>query len=144
MERDGWQPLPPPGTMRPVGAVALRIGINALAIWVAALVVPNVRITEGTASQVILTLVLLGALFGVVNALIKPVVMFFSLPFYVLTLGLFALIVNAFMLKIVEWISEPLNIGFTAGPFFWSTIMAALVVSLVGTLVNVFVKDGKD
>lgn len=124
--------------------LALRIGINALAIWVATLVVPDVRITAGPASQVILTLVLLGALFGVVNALIKPVVKFFSLPFYVLTLGLFAFLVNALMLKIVEWISGGLGIGFTAGPFFWSTILAAIVVTLVSTLVSLFVPDGRN
>lgn len=123
-------------------AVVVRIGINALAIWVAALVVPDVRVTEGSASQVLLTLLLLGALFGVVNAFIKPVVMFFSLPFYVLTLGLFALVVNALMLKLLEWISGSLNIGFTAGPFFWSTVLAAIVVSLVSTLANLFVPEG--
>ncbi len=125
-------------------SIAIRVGINALAIWVAALVVPQVRVTEGTASQVLITVVLLGALFGVVNALIKPVVAFFSIPFYVLTLGLFALVVNAFMLKLVEWIAEPLGIGFQAGPFFWSTIGAAVVVTLVSTLANLFVEDRRD
>lgn len=125
-------------------AVAIRIGVNALAIWVATLVVPNVRITEGPASQVIITLLLLGGLFGVVNAFIKPVVVLFSLPFYILTLGLFAFVVNAFMLKVVEWISEPLGIGFTAGSFFWSTLAAAVVITLVSTLANVFVPEERD
>ena len=105
--------------------------------------VPDVQITAGPASQVILTLLLLGALFGIVNAVIKPVVRFFSLPFIVLTLGLFALVVNAFMLKLVEWISGGLGIGFESGPFFWSTIMAAIVVSLVSIVVNLFVPDGR-
>lgn len=119
----------------------IRIGVNALAIWVATLVVPDVRITPGPASQVLLTFLLLGALFGLVNAFIKPVVALLSLPFYVLTVGLFAFVVNAFMLKLVEWISTPLGTGFTAGDFFWSTIGAAVVVTLVSTLASLFVPE---
>jgi putative membrane protein len=127
-----------------VRAVAIRIGINALAIWVAALVVPQVTVTEGSASQVLITLLLLGALFGVVNALIKPVVKFLSFPFYIITLGLFAFVVNALMLKLVEWISDPLGIGFDAGPFFWSTLAAAVVVTLVSMLASVFVPEPRE
>lgn len=125
-------------------AVAIRIGVNSLAIWVAALVVPQVNVTEGTASQVLITLLVLGALFGVVNALIKPVVKFLSFPFYIVTLGLFAFVVNAFMLKLVEWISEPLGLGFDAGPFFWSTLAAAVVVTLVSMLASVLVPEPRE
>jgi putative membrane protein len=130
--------------MPSVKAAVIRVAVNALAIWVATLVVPQVGVTPGTATQVLITLLIVGALFGVVNALIKPIVKFFSFPFYILTLGLFAFVVNAFMLKLVEWISEPLGIGFTAGPFFWSTLAAAVVITFVSMLANLFVPDGKD
>ncbi len=124
--------------------VVVRVAVNALAIWVATLVVPQVGVTPGDASEVLVTLLVLGALFGVVNAFIKPVVKFFSFPFYILTLGLFAFVVNALMLKLLEWLSGHLGIGFTAGPFFWSTLAAAVVVTLVSTLASVFVPDSKD
>jgi putative membrane protein len=124
-------------------SIAIKVVVNALAIWVATLVVPQVGVTEGTVSNQALTLLLVGALFVVVNAFIKPVVKLFSLPFYILTLGLFAFVVNALMLKLVEWLSEPLGIGFDAGPFFWSTIGAAVVVTFVSMLLNVVLPDGK-
>ncbi len=124
-------------------SIAIKVVVNALAIWVATLVVPQVGVTGTVVSNQALTLLVVGALFGVVNAIIKPVVKLFSLPFYILTLGLFAFVVNALMLKLVEWLSEPLGIGFSAGPFFWSTIGAAVVVTFVSMLLNVVLPDGR-
>lgn len=123
---------------------AIKVVANAIAIWVATLMVPGVGVTDEPAGNTAVTLLIVGALFGVVNALIKPVVKILSLPFYIVTLGLFAFVVNALMLKIVEWLSGNLGIGFEAGPFFWSTIGAAVVVTLVSMLLNVFVPDAKD
>ncbi len=122
-------------------ALATKVVVNAIAIWVATLVVPHVGVTSGTLSRQVITLLVVGALFGVVNALIKPVVKLFSMPFYILTLGLFAFVVNALMLKIVEWLSGPLDLGFSAGPFFFTTLAAAVVVTFVSMVLNVVVPD---
>jgi uncharacterized membrane protein YvlD (DUF360 family) len=75
----------------------IKIVVNAVAIWVATAIVPGVVVSDGNADlgRKIVTLLVVGALFGVVNALIKPTVKLFALPFYILTLGLFAFIVNA-------------------------------------------------
>ena len=75
--------------------IIVKIVVNAVAIWVATLVVPHVEVTGDSTGNKILSLLAVGALFGVVNAFIKPVVKLFALPFYILTLGLFALVVNA-------------------------------------------------
>jgi len=123
---------------------AIKVVANAIAIWVATLIVPGVGVSDEPAGNTAVTLLIVGALFGVVNALIKPVVKVLSLPFYILTLGLFAFVVNAAMLKIVEWLSGNLGIGFEAGPFFWSTLGAAVVVTLVGMVLNVLLPDRKD
>jgi putative membrane protein len=121
----------------------IKIVVNAVAIWVATAVVPGVDISEGDASlsRKIITLLVVGAIFGIVNALIKPVVALFSLPFYILTLGLFAFVVNALMLEIVSWVAGGLNISFHIQDFFWSAIGAAVVVTFVSMVLNLVLQD---
>jgi putative membrane protein len=82
-----------------------------------------------------------GALFGLINTFIKPVVKLFTLPLYLLTLGLISFVVNALMLKIVEWLSGKIGISFDAGPFFWSTLGAAVVVTFVAMILHVATPD---
>ncbi len=125
-------------------AILTKIIVNALAIWVATLVVPGVDVGGEGLGQQIGSLVVVGALFGLVNAFIKPVVKFFSFPFYLLTLGLFAFVVNALMLEIVDWLSDRIGIGFESDPFFWATLGAAVVVTFISMLLNIFVPDGDD
>lgn len=124
--------------------ILTKIVINALAIWIATLVIPNVSVEGGGLGRQIGSLVVVGALFGLINTFIKPVVKFFSFPFYLLTLGLFAFIVNALMLEIVDWLSEKIGISFETGPFFWSTLGAAVVVTFVAMILNVLVPDDDD
>jgi putative membrane protein len=126
-----------------VRSIITKVVINAVAIWIATLVVPAVSVGEdGGVGHRILSLLVVGALFGVVNAFIKPVVKLFTLPLYLLTLGLMTFVVNALMLKIVEWLSDRIGISFDAGPFFWSTLGAAVVVTFVSLILNVTVRDG--
>jgi putative membrane protein len=121
----------------------IKIVVNAVAIWVATAVVPGVVVSEGDATlgRKIITLLVVGAIFGVVNALIKPIVKLFSLPFYILTLGLFAFVVNALMLMLASWLAEQLNISFHTDDFFWSAIGAAIVVTFVSMVLNLILPD---
>ncbi len=123
-------------------SIITKVVINALAIWIATLVVPNVDVGGGSLGNRLLTLLVVGALFGLINTFIKPVVKLFTLPLYLLTLGLISFVVNALMLKIVEWLSGKIGIAFDAGPFFWSTLGAAVVVTFVSMILNVTVPDG--
>jgi putative membrane protein len=128
--------------MRTVRSVVTKVVINALAIWVATLVIPDVRVEGSTVGKTVLSLLVVGALFGLINTFLKPVVKLFALPLYVLTLGLISFVVNALMLKVVEWLSARIGITFDAGPFFWSTIAAAVVVTFVSMILHVTVPDG--
>ena len=123
----------------------IKIVVNAVAIWVATAVVPGVVVSQGDASlgRKIVTLLIVGAIFGVVNALIKPIVKLFSLPFYVLTLGLFAFVVNALMLMLVSWLAEQLDISFHIDDFFWSALGAAVVVTFVSMVLNLVLPDNE-
>ncbi len=122
--------------------ILIKILVNAVAIWVATAVVPGVEVTGGDTGETVLTLLVVGAIFGVVNAIIKPVVKLFSFPFYILTLGLFAFVVNALMLELVAWLSDQLSISFTIDDFFWSPIGAAVVVTFVSMVLNLVLPDG--
>ncbi len=122
-------------------SIVTKVVINAFAIWIATLVVPQVDVGDGSLGNQILSLLIVGALFGVINTFLKPLVKLFTLPLYLLTLGLFTFVVNALMLKIVEWLSDRIGITFDAGPFFWSTLGAAVVVTFVSMILNVTVPD---
>ena len=116
-------------------SIAIKIGVNAVALWVAALVIPGIHLGEDAdqLSNRLLTIVLVALLFGVINALVKPIAMLFSLPFIILTLGLFLLVVNAAMLLLTAWVADQFDIGFTVDGF-WVAVVGALVISLVGML----------
>ncbi|WP_404351561.1 phage holin family protein [Phycicoccus jejuensis] len=121
----------------------IRVGINAVALWVAALVVQGVDLAEDQVStgRKILTIVLVALVFGLVNAVIKPIAKFFSFPFIILTLGLFTFIVNALMLQITEWISNGLGLSFSIDHFFWDAVLAAIVITLVSWVLSVVLPE---
>ncbi|MFB6889164.1 phage holin family protein [Kitasatospora sp. NPDC056327] len=104
--------------------------INAAAIWVAAWIVTGITLTGDDWKQKTLTVIAVALVFGVVNWLIKPVVQLFSLPLFILTLGLFTFVVNALMLWLTSWASDKLDLDFHVDGF-WAALFGALIVSLV-------------
>lgn len=121
----------------------IKVVVNALAIWVATLVVPGISATgrgTGLGNQV-LTFLVIGLIFGLVNAVVKPVVRFLAFPLYVLTLGLFSFIVNALMLELTSWISQATALTFHVEDFFWSAVLGAVVVTFVSMLLNLILPD---
>ncbi|MEX1163432.1 MAG: phage holin family protein [Nitriliruptor sp.] len=103
----------------------VKIVIAAAALWVAVQVVPGLDF-EGS----VVTLLLVALVLGIINAVVKPILTVLSLPFIILTLGLFLLVVNAIALWIVIRLSGALDLGLTSDGF-GSTFLGALVVSLV-------------
>lgn len=125
----------------------IKVVVNGIAIWVATLVVPGLSASGGPRDdlgQQLLTFGVIGLIFGVVNAVVKPVVKLLALPLYVLTLGLFAFVVNAFMLQITSWVSGATPLTFHVESFFWSAILGAVVVTFVSMVLNLLLPDGKD
>ncbi|NED98456.1 phage holin family protein [Phytoactinopolyspora alkaliphila] len=115
----------------------VRIIVNGLALWVATEIVGGVNITSAdSTSDRVLTLLVIALIFALVNAFIKPVVQFFTLPLFIVTLGLFTFIVNALMLWLTGWIAERLDIPFEVSDFFWAAVLGALVVSFVSWILN--------
>jgi putative membrane protein len=125
-----------------VRSIVTKVVINAFAIWIATLVIPAVTVGNGSLGHRVLSLLIVGALFGIINTFIKPIVKLFTLPLYLLTLGLISFVVNALMLKLLDWLSGRIGITFESGPFFWSTLGAAVVITFVSMILNVVVPDG--
>ena len=125
---------------------AIKVVVNALAIWVATVVVSGVRVSgrgDSTAGTV-LTFLVLGLLFGVVNAVVKPVVKVLAFPVYLLTLGLITFVVNALMLELTAWLSGHTSLTLHLDRFWPTAVLAALVVSFVSLVLHAILPDGKD
>jgi putative membrane protein len=110
--------------------LVLRIIINALSIAAAAKLVDGITFTGEWWKMIII-----GAVFGIVNSLIKPFVKLFTFPLIILTLGLFTLIVNTLMLTITVELSEPLRLGLQINGF-WAAFKGALIISIVSLLLS--------
>ena len=119
----------------------LRWAINALAVYVA-IVVVNSLIPGGIQLQNPgwLTYVWLGLIFGLVNALLRPLLAFLTCPLIMLTLGLFTLVINTFLFYLVGWIGRFFNVGYTVNSF-WAALLGAIVVSLVSIALSLLIRD---
>ncbi len=116
--------------------LVIWLAANTLAVAVAAWIVPGVRFTEsGGLADYWPTLLAVGVILGVVSSFVKPVVKILSIPFIILTLGLFLWVINALMLLLTSWLAKQLDLGFVVRDFFWSALLGALVISLVNWFV---------
>jgi putative membrane protein len=104
--------------------------LNAAALWIAAWLLPGLDF-RGSA----LDLLLVAAVFGVVNSLLRPILTVLTCPLIVLTLGLFTLVINALMLLVTGWVSARWDLGFTVSGF-WAAFLGGLVVGIVSLLLT--------
>lgn len=118
-------------------SLIVRLVVNAIALWIAAAIVGGVQIESASTRDQVLTVIVVAAIFGVINTLVRPVVKFFSLPAYLLTLGLFTFVVNALMLWLTSWIAGQLDVPFHVDGFWPAAVLGALVVSFVSWLLNI-------
>lgn len=121
----------------------LTIVADAVAIWVAAYLVSGIEI-GGEGTRFWLTLLGAAVIFGVLNAILKPILQLLSLPLIVLTLGLFLFIVNALILSLASWLSGVLGLDFTVESFFWDAVLGAVIISAVSLVVDMILPDPKE
>ncbi|MDZ5445551.1 phage holin family protein [Micromonospora sp. 4G57] len=121
----------------------IRLAITAIALWVTTLIVPGVEVTGRNGANTALTLIVVALIFGVVNAVLKPVIKVFGCVFYLLTLGLFALVVNALLFLLTDWIARGLQLPFHVDGF-WAAFWGAIVMAVVSWLISVVVPDRRE
>jgi putative membrane protein len=111
----------------------VRLIINAAALFVAVQLIPGMHFVGGVGKLLLVALV-----FGLVNAVVRPVLTLLSCPLIVVTLGLFLLVINALMLGLTSWLSTRLDLGFHVDGF-WPALIGGLVIGLVSTVLTLFV-----
>ncbi|RRR95862.1 phage holin family protein [Glycomyces terrestris] len=107
----------------------VRLVLTALALWLATAVVGGINLYGDSAGAKFVSLLLVALIFTLVNTLVKPIVMMVGCALYVLTLGLFGLVVNALMFWLTGWVSERLSLGFFVDGF-WPAFWGAIIVSI--------------
>lgn len=127
----------------------VRILVGAFAWWLTTLIVGGsgehgvwIDPMNNSDEGYLLTLLLVALAFGLVNATLGRVVRFVSIPLRIITLGLFGLIINGFLITVVVWLSEAAGFGLGAGGFWWG-VLAALVMSLLAGIMNGLLGTGK-
>lgn len=118
----------------------IRLLVNAVALAVASWLVAGITLQGATTGRRILTLLIVAAIFGLVNAIVRPVVKLLSLPFIILTLGLLTFVINALMLWLTSWITGKLDVQFHVDGF-WDALLGALIITVVGMILNVILPD---
>ncbi len=114
-----------------------RWAINAVAIALAVYFVPGIDLGGD-----LISLVWLALIFGLVNAILRPIIKLFTFPIIILTLGLFSLVINSFLFWLTSTIGQGFGMGLTiADPIFWNSLLGGLVVSIVSTILSVILKD---
>ncbi|KQV25889.1 MULTISPECIES: phage holin family protein [unclassified Microcella] len=120
----------------------VRLIINSVALWLTTLIVAGVSVESYAPDDTlatVLTYLLVGLIFGVVNAVIGNFIRIVAFPVYLLTLGLIALVVNALLLLLVAWISDLIGFGLSVDGFWWG-VLGAVVLGLLSWLIGVLLR----
>ena len=118
----------------------IRVLASAAALAVATAVVPGIELTTGSVTSKVLTLLGVALIFGVINAILKPIIKIVGCLFYILTLGLIALVVNALLLWLTSWLAGKLNLPWHVTGF-WPAFWGALIISIVSWLLSILIRE---
>jgi putative membrane protein len=124
-------------------AFLIRVLINGVAIWLATLLLSGLDVVGADSDwEKVGIILLISLVFGVVNAVVKPIVSFLSIPLYIVTLGLFTLVVNALMLLLTAWITEFTQWGLRIDDF-WDAVFGALIISVVSFFLSLVIPESR-
>ena len=118
----------------------VRIGINAVALYAAVALLQGTHIFPSSDNW--LSFIWLAIIFGVVNAIIRPILMVLSCPLIILTLGLGTLLINTVLFVLVGWIGDQFGVGFQVSGF-WGAFLGALIVSVVSYVLSQIFRDDR-
>jgi len=124
--------------------ILIRLVITAVSLWISTLVISGIELTTDSVPKKIGTLLAVAAIFGIVNAVLRPIIKVVGCGLYVLTLGLVALVVNGLLFLLTSWIADQVDLPFHVDHFWPSAVLGALLVGVVSWLLNMLVPDGGD
>lgn len=115
----------------------LRWAINAIGLYLAVMILPGIDLTSNLVSILWLALI-----FGLVNALFRPLLQFLTCPLIILTLGLFTLVINSFLFWLTSVIGQSFELGLIINdPVWWNAFLGGLIVSIVSVVMTMILKD---
>jgi putative membrane protein len=118
----------------------LRVLVSAAALGVATWAVSGITLPAASGWSKAGTLLVVALIFGIINATLKPLIKIVGCAFYVLTLGLAALVVNGLLLWLTSWVAGKLSLPFHITGF-WAAFWGAIIVGLVSWVLNLFIRD---
>lgn len=118
----------------------VRLVVNAVALAIAAWILPGIMIEGATTTDQGITLAIVAVIFGLVNMIVRPIVSLLALPVIILTLGLVIFVINALMLLLTDWIAEQFDVGFQVDGF-WTALLGALIITVVGAILERILPD---
>jgi putative membrane protein len=121
----------------------LRLLANMGALAVATWLLSGIALTAPTTKGKVLTLLVVALIFGIVNAIVKPIFTLVTAIAVVLTLGLFLIVINALMLWLTSWVSGLFDLGWSVSGF-WPALLGSIIVSIVSFVLNAFIPDRDD
>ncbi len=121
----------------------LRLLANAAALAVATFLLSGISLTATTWEGKLLTFLIVGAVFGIINAIVKPIFQLVTIPLVLLTLGLFLLVINALLLLLTSWLAGVFGVGWHVDGF-WTALFGSIIVSIVSFVLNVFIPEKQD
>jgi putative membrane protein len=121
----------------------IRVLFNAAALGIATLLFSGISLTGGSDQEKVLTVLLVALIFGVVNAIAKPLFRIVTIPIILLTLGIFLLVINALLLMFTSWLAGVFGLGWHVDGF-WTALWGSIVISIVSFILNAFLPDKKE
>ncbi|GAB3624219.1 phage holin family protein [Mariniluteicoccus endophyticus] len=118
----------------------LRLLATAAATAVAVWLVPGITVTAPDTTGKVVTLIVVAAIFGLVNSVVKPIFATLTGCLIILSLGLFLLVINALMLMLTSWLAQNIGFGFDVAGF-WPALLGSIVISLVSGLLSAFLPE---
>ncbi len=115
--------------------LAIRLIISALATALAVWLVPGITLTASSTGEKVLTLLIVAAIFGLVNAVVRPLITFAGACLILLTMGLFLFVINALMLMLTAWLAGSLGFGFEVDGFWWA-VLGSIIISIATSLIS--------
>lgn len=124
--------------------IIIRLAISAVALWISTLVLDGITVDTDSVPGKVATLLAVAVIFGLVNAILRPVIKTIGCAVYLLTLGLVALIVNGLLFMLTSWIAGQFDLPFHVDGFWPDAVLGALLVGIVSWVLNLLVPDSDD
>jgi putative membrane protein len=125
--------------MRKGIGIVITVLVTAVALWISTLLLSGITLGGSSTPRKVGTLIAVAIIFGLVNGVLRPIIKFVGCAFYLLTLGLVALVVNGLLFLLVSWIAKQLTLPFHVDKFWPTAVLGALIVAVVSWLIELVI-----